>query len=115
MHKIYDANDKAHRFGAPELIYGLWYRRCEKCGIYCALISNIELADKFSVSPVNQDVQGRRSDGGRGKLMSVKPTISVCDNVSRAGFDRKADGSSITPAEAECPVGENSGIDPSSF
>jgi hypothetical protein len=82
LHKIYDANDKAHRYGAPELIHGLWYRYCEKCGIYHALISNVELADKFSVSPVTKNVQGRRSGSGRGKLMSVKPTISVSDDVS---------------------------------
>jgi len=55
VHKIYDANDKAHRYGAPELIHGLWYRYCEKCGIYHALISNVELADKFSVSPVTKN------------------------------------------------------------
>jgi hypothetical protein len=73
VHKIYDANDKAHRYGAPELIYGLWYHRCEECSTYHALTSNDELADKFSVSPAKQNVQSRRSDRERGKLMLVKP------------------------------------------
>jgi hypothetical protein len=81
VHTIYDANDKAHRYGASEQIHGLSYRYCEKCGIYRALISNVELADKFSLSPVKNHVQGCRSGSGRGKLISVKPTISVSDNI----------------------------------
>jgi hypothetical protein len=81
VHKIYDANGKAHRNGAPELIHGLWYRYCEKCGIYHATISNVELADKFSVSPVRNNVEGRRSGSGRGKLILVKPKVRVSDNV----------------------------------
>lgn len=71
MHKIY-----------AELIHGLWYRYCEKCGVYHALMSNVELADKSSVSPENKNVQGRRSGSGSGKLMSVKPKLGVSDNVS---------------------------------
>lgn len=82
MHKIHDTNDKAHRYGTPELIHGLWYRYCERCNIYHALMSNVELADKFSGSPPKHDMQGRHSGSGRGKLTLVKPTISVSDNVS---------------------------------
>jgi hypothetical protein len=82
VHKIYDANDKAHRYGAPELIHGLWYRYCEICGVYHPVISNVELADKFSVSSVKHNLRGRRSGSGRGKLMLVRPTIRVSDNVS---------------------------------
>ena len=54
----------------------------EESGIYHALISNVELADKFSVSPVTKNVQDRRSGSGRGKLMLVRPAIRVPDNVS---------------------------------
>ena len=82
MHKIHDTNDKAHRYGTPELIHGLWYRYCEKCGIYHALMSNVELANKFSGSPLKQNVQDRRSGSGRGKLMLVKPESRVSDYVS---------------------------------
>jgi hypothetical protein len=28
VRKIHDVNDEAHRYDAPELIYGLWYRYC---------------------------------------------------------------------------------------
>jgi hypothetical protein len=82
VHNIYDANDKAHRYGAPELIHGFWYCYCEDNGIYHALMSNVELAEKFSVSPVKQKVENHRSGKGRGRLMLVRPTISVPDNVS---------------------------------
>jgi len=82
VHDIYDANDKAHGYGASVLIHGLWYRYCEKCGTYHALMSNVELADKSSVSPVKKYVQGRRSGGGRGKLMLVKPQSGVSNDVS---------------------------------
>lgn len=81
VQKIHDANDKVRRHGAPELIHGFWYCYCEDNGIYHALMSNIELADKFSVSTVKQNVEARRSGSGRGKLMLVKPTISGSDNA----------------------------------
>lgn len=82
MHKTYDVNDKEHRYDAPALIHGLWYCNCEKCGLYHPLMSNVELADKFSVSPVEKNVQGSRRGSGREKLILVKPEIRVSDNVS---------------------------------
>ena len=73
VHKIYEANDKAHSYGAPQQIHGLWYRYCEESGVYHALMSNVESADKFCVSPAEKNVQGSRDGRGRGNLKLVSP------------------------------------------
>jgi hypothetical protein len=80
--KTYEENDKVQGYGAPELIHGLWYRYCEKCDIYHALISNAQLAERFFVSPVTKNVRGNRIGRGRGKLMLVQLTISGFEDVS---------------------------------
>ena len=73
MHKKNDANHKTpSRYRAPELIHGLCHRYCEECGMYHATMSNVELVDNFSASPVKSNAQDRRRSSGRRKARGFK-------------------------------------------
>ena len=70
MRNICDANCKApSKIGDPELIHGLLYCYCEKCGAHHGLTSDHELSDELSLFPFKEDIQGHPRGRGRGKLI----------------------------------------------